>query len=95
MLSVFGPKVPSLRTIECWCLQFKRCELGLAAGPWLGRPVEVTVLANVVLVEKVRQEDRRITYRQLEELLHIPVATYHKIVTKHVKNFVHFGCPIH
>lgn len=84
MCSVLGQEVPSVRTVERWYLQFKRGEFELDDDPRPGRPAEVQVPENITRVEKAIREDRRITYRQLEELLNIPISSLHNIVKKHL-----------
>ncbi|CAH0719195.1 unnamed protein product, partial [Brenthis ino] len=79
MISVFGQEALSLRTIERWYLQFKRGAFGLDDDPRPGRPIEVTLPKP-----KAIREDRHITYRQIEELLNIPIATLHEFVTEHL-----------
>ena len=50
-----------------------------------GRPVSSTTGGNVDLVLKTMNEDRRLTMRQLENvLLGIPKTTIHTIVTKYL-----------
>ena len=75
MSAVFRDDRPSLRTIERWCLQFKRKAFSLDDDPCPGRPIELSTPENVAVVKKAIKGDRRITYRQLKEHLKIPVST--------------------
>ena len=75
MSAVFRDDCPSLRTIERWYLQFKRKSFSLDDDLRPGRPIELSTPENVAAVDKAIKGDRRITYRQLEEHLKIPVST--------------------
>ena len=69
MIAVFKKDCPSLQRIK----QFRRGSFSLNHEPRPGRPVEVSTPESEAAVQKEIEEDRRMTYRQLEELLNILV----------------------
>ena len=82
MLEVFGKNRPSVRTVERWYLKFWRGSFVLEDQPHTGRPSDVAIPESVNAVRKAITLNRRITYRQLEELLHIPKLTLERIVSE-------------
>ena len=90
MIAVFKNDCLSLRTIERWYQQFKHGLFLLDDDPRPGQPVEVSTLESMAAVQKAIEEDQRMTYRQLEELLNIPVSTLHHIINEHLQ--VHKLC---
>ena len=76
---VFSNDCPSVRTVERWYLQFRRGVFDLEDEPHTGR------LSNVATPETVDAAitvNRRITFRQLEVLLHISKSTLQRIVSE-------------
>ena len=85
IIAVFKNDCLSLRTIERWYQQFKHGLFLLDDDPRPGQPVEVSTLESMAAVQKAIEEDQRMTYRQLEELLNIPVSTLHHIINEHLQ----------
>ena len=57
-----------MRTVERWYLQFWQGSFVLEDQPHTGRPSDVATLESVDAVRKAIILNKRITYRQLEEL---------------------------
>ena len=69
--SVFPEEAPSLSTIYRWYKQFEREDFNLSDDPRAVRPAETVTPQNIEAVRKLLKEDRRITYKQIEESLKI------------------------
>ena len=52
--------------------------------PRPGWPVEVSTPESVDAVQKAIKKDRRMTYRQFEELPNIHISTLHRIINEHL-----------
>ena len=86
MSSVIGEDCPCQTSIFRRYKKFKRGEFSLKDDLRAGRPAEaVTTPENIVAVEKLLEESRRITYRQIEELLHISAPAVHHIFHDNLK----------
>ena len=79
---LFGEDCPSVRTVDCWYLQFRRGNFVLDDQPRTERPSVVATPESVDAVRKAIILKRRITYKQLEELLDIPKSTLERIVSE-------------
>ena len=75
MSEVFGEDCPAVRTLERWYLQCWQRSFVLEDEPHGGRPLDVASSESVDALQEAITLNRRITYRQLEELLHIPKST--------------------
>ena len=82
MSEVFGEDCPSVRTVEHWYLKFRRGNFVFEDQPHTGCPSDVATSESVGAVCEAIILNRRITYRQLEELLQIPKSTLQWIVSK-------------
>lgn len=83
---------PSLRTVERWYKQFERGVFDLEDDPRPDRPREVITPKTVADVEKLMRENRRITYKLIEETLGISAWVVNKILNKHLR--VHKVCTL-
>ena len=54
-------------------------------NPRSGRPVKTVTLENVAAAEKLVNEDRRIGYRQIQELLQISALSFYDILHKRLE----------
>lgn len=84
MISVFEDSCPSRSTVFRWYKQFQRGIFALDDDPHTGRPVEITTPENIASVQNLLKENRRITYRQIEEVLHINAPAVHSILHEHL-----------
>ena len=82
MLEVFGEDCPSVRTVERWDLQFRRGISVLEDQPRTGYLSDVATPESVDAVRKAITLNRRNTYRQLEDFLHIPKSTLQRIISE-------------
>ena len=73
MLEMFGKDCPSVRTVERWYL---RGSFVLEDRSHTRRPSDVATPESVDAVWKAITLNRRIMYRQLEELLNIPKINF-------------------
>ena len=92
MKRILGDTAPSLRTVERWYKQFKRGIFELEDDPRPGRPSEVTTSETIAIVKKLICEDRRITYKQIQEILGISAWAVNKILNEHLR--VHKVCTL-
>ena len=84
MSPVFGENCPHRSTIFRWYKQFQRGKFRLEDEPRTGRPVEAVTPENIAAVEKLLNKSRRVTYRQIQELLHIGAPAVHSILHDHL-----------
>lgn len=52
--------------------------------PHTGWPVEVMMLENIAVTEKLLKESRCITYRRIEKLVQIDAPTIYRILQEHL-----------
>ncbi len=69
--TVFVDQGPSFRTVWFWFSEFKRGKARLKDDPRPGRPLTVATQENVDAVERLTDQDPRITYRSIGEILGI------------------------
>ena len=75
MVHELDKDAPSLRTVGRRYKQFERGDFNLEDHPRPGRPRDVTTPETVAAVEKLVRENRRMTYKQIEETLKISACT--------------------
>ncbi|PSN58300.1 hypothetical protein C0J52_00131 [Blattella germanica] len=74
--SLIGPAQSETPVIKAKLSSFMLGKsFSLDDDPRPGRPIELSTPENVAAIEKAIKGDRRITHRQLEEHLRIPVST--------------------
>ena len=82
MSEVFGEDFPSVRTVERCYLQFRRGSFVLEDQPHPGRLSDVANPESVYAVREAITLNRRMAYRQLEELLNILKSTLQQIISE-------------
>ncbi|RVE43011.1 hypothetical protein evm_012323 [Chilo suppressalis] len=82
--TAFMDEGPSNATINRWCSEFKRGRLTLGDEQRSGRPTTAVTEESVLAVKKKIQENRRITYEEIQHTLHIGSASVHKILHEHL-----------
>ena len=82
MMEVFGEDCSSVRTLQRCYIQFQQGSFVLKDQPHTGRPFDVATPISVKDVWKVITLNRKITYRQLKVLLHIPKPFLQRIVSE-------------
>jgi histone-lysine N-methyltransferase SETMAR len=78
--SAFPDSAPSRATILNWFSEFKRGRATLEDGPRPGRPCDAVTVENVNRVRDLVNQDRRITYCQLQEAMHLSSSTINSIL---------------
>lgn len=81
----FSDKGPSKATIYHWFNEFKRGRLSLTDEKRSGRPVTAVTEENVLAVKILIQENRRITYEEIQQTLHIGSGSVHEILHVHLR----------
>ncbi len=72
--TIFGDQGPSKATIFRWFAAFKIGKTNLEDDPRTGRPASAVTQENIDAVERMIDEDRRVTYQQIQEELGISSA---------------------
>lgn len=80
----FGNKAPTLRSVYNWFNEFKRGRKSVADEFREGRPKTAVVPENVDAVQKLIEEDRHVTYREIMATLSIGVKSVHTILHKYL-----------
>ncbi|TLO45018.1 transposase [Acinetobacter baumannii] len=74
MISAFGDEAPSKTTIYRWFAEFQRGRVKLSDDPRQGRPKTAVTQENVDAVRKLIEEDRHVTYREIQATLDIGMS---------------------
>ncbi|CAK1598303.1 unnamed protein product [Parnassius mnemosyne] len=74
MISAFGDEAPSKTTIYRWFAEFQRGRVKLSDDPCQGRPKTAVTQENVDAVRKLVEEDRHVTYREIQATLDIGMS---------------------
>lgn len=82
--STFGNEAPSTATVYRWYTEFKRGRSSLTDEVKEGRPKSVVVPENIDAVRKLIEEDRHVTYHEIERCLSISMTSIHKILHEHL-----------
>ena len=82
--STFGDEAPSTPTVYRWYIEFKRGRSSLTDEVKEGRPKSVVVPENIDAVRKLIEEDRHVTYQEIERYLSISMTSIHKILHEHL-----------
>ena len=82
---IHGQASLSYSTVARWCALYRAGRESLEDDPRSGRPVTQTNKANIQLVEKLIQEDRHITYDDLQRETGISRGTLATIIREHLK----------
>jgi histone-lysine N-methyltransferase SETMAR len=81
---VHGDSSPSVATIYNWIAEFKRGRTSIANERPPGRPISVCDAENQERVRKAVQNNRKLTSREIAEILSIPKSTVLLILRKHL-----------
>lgn len=84
LVDILGDNAYSYRTVADWSRRFKDGRVSVEDDPRQGRPSTTLTKANIQLVEKLIDEDSRISYRSLVELTSLNLNTIHKIIHDHL-----------
>lgn len=82
--STFGDEAPSQATVYRWYTEFNRGRSSLKDEPHEGGPKLVVVPQNIDAVRKMIEEDRHVTYREIEACLGISSHSIHTILHEHL-----------
>lgn len=85
MFGAFGKECPSLSTVFRWYKEFQRGNYNLDDEERPGRPITSRTQEKIDAVRKLITIDRRITCRQIEEILHIGASTLNSILHEDLK----------
>ena len=77
---VYGDECPSRSTVYRWVERFEDGWDTFEDSVRTGRPKSSRLKGNVELIERIMDEDRRVTIRELEERVGIPKTTIHRII---------------
>ena len=80
MQIVYGGECPSRSTVYRWVERFEDGWDTFGDSVRTGRPKSSRLKGNVELIERIMDEDRRVTIRELEERVGIPKTTIHRII---------------
>lgn len=84
MQSVFGDDTPSKMTIGRWMEKFEDGCDDINDAPRSGRPLTTTTAQNIIRVQTAIDSDRRMTTRELENMLSLPHSSIHDILKNHL-----------
>lgn len=82
---VLDSDCPHRTTIFRWYREFERGNFNLEDAEREGRPRTSVTEENISAVRKMLDEDRRVTYRQIEETLHLHAPAVQSILKDHLK----------
>jgi histone-lysine N-methyltransferase SETMAR len=80
----FGDEAPSKTMVYKWYTEFKHGRRTLKDDPREGRPKSAVVPENIDAVRKLIEEDRHVTYLEIEAALGISATSIHKILHEHL-----------
>ena len=76
---------PHRTTIFRWYREFQRGNFTLEDATREGMPRTSVAEENITAVRKMLDEDRRVTYQQIEETLHLHAPAIHSILRDHLQ----------
>jgi histone-lysine N-methyltransferase SETMAR len=80
----FGDGAPSKTMVYKWYTEFKHNRMTLKDDPREGRPKSAVLPQNIDAVRKLIEEDRHVTYREIESCIGISMTSIHKILHEHL-----------
>jgi len=84
MPSILRENVPSYNFVKSWIAEFKRGRINTADEPRSGRANNATTTENIHAVQKLLNNDRRLTITHIAETTGISSSTAHLIITLHL-----------
>ena len=82
--STFGDEAPSKASVYNWYNEFKRGRRSLKDEEKPGRPISVVTPENIDAVRKLIEQDRHVTYFEIEATLDISATSIRKIMREHL-----------
>lgn len=80
LFSAFGNEAPSKSTVHRWFAEFNLGRSSLSHASGAGRPKTAITQENVDAVQKLIEEDRHVTYREIQTSLGIGMSQIRKIL---------------
>ena len=85
LVKVLGDMAPSRTTVFNWFAEFNRGRRSLKDEDRTGRPISATSEENVSKVRELVENDRKVTYHQIAEVLMIGNSSIQTILHDHLK----------
>ena len=82
--SIFCDEAPHFATVKRWYNEFDRGRMCLTDEFREGRPKSAVVPENIEAVRRMIEEDRHVTYREIEATLNISSTSVYKILHEHL-----------
>lgn len=82
--AAFPDCAPSQTTVYFWFGEFKRGRVSLEDTARSGRPTDVTTSEMILRVRKIVEEDRNVTYTEIQQALNIGSGTVKTILHEHL-----------
>lgn len=82
LFSAFGDEAPSKTTVYRWFTEFQLGRSSLGHGSGAGRPKTAVTPENIEAVQKLIEEDRHITYQEIQTCLGIGGSQVRKILNE-------------
>lgn len=80
LVSVFGDDAPCKTTIQRWYSESQRERVSLSNDPKPGRPKTAVTQENINAVQRLIEEDRHVTYREIQAFLGIGMSQIRTIL---------------
>lgn len=80
LVEIYGQDVMSKKQVYTWCTLFANGRTSVSDQPRSGRPISSASDDNVVMIDALVQEDRRVKIRTIAETLNISKSCVHRIV---------------
>lgn len=81
----FMDEGPSKATVYRWYNEFRRGRLTLRDEERSGRPLTAVTEENVQTVKNLIQDNRRITYQEIQQIMQIGSGSVHEILHEHLR----------
>ena len=85
LVTIHGDNAYKMSTIYKWIERFKAGRDDIEDDPRSGRPIAATTTANIQLVQSLIEENRNVSYNDLEELTSLSRGTLKTIIKDHLK----------
>jgi [histone H3]-lysine36 N-dimethyltransferase SETMAR len=84
LVDVMGQDAPSYRTVADWSSRFKAGRISIADDPRSGRPQEASSSGMISAVQKMVEENGRVTYDEMQHSLGIGRSTIQSLLHDHL-----------